>query len=121
MEAKPKTMKVLQLLPNPSLKKKRISKTSERQSSLYVARKISSQISQNEEEANRRTQEAETAAQRAIRLRAHAQALMEQADLATYRAVMAGRIFYAKFNMSASQATPNSKPDPDVMPFASID
>ena len=60
------------------------------------------------------------AAQRAIRLRAYAQALMEQADLATYRAVMAASIFDAISNASTSQAAPNSIPDYDVILFAEI-
>ncbi|KAJ3679807.1 hypothetical protein LUZ60_016085 [Juncus effusus] len=63
-----------------------------------------------EEEANRRAQEAEAAANRAcqlaIQMRNRAQALMEQADLATYRSFMAVRIADAKFRVSDDDLDP---------------
>lgn len=54
-----------------------------------------------------------------IQLRACAQALMKQADLAAYRAVMATRIAEAIAN--ALKTAPNPQPDHDVMPSASSD
>lgn len=55
----------------------------------------------------------------AIRLRTRAQALMEQAELATYRAIMALRISDALSRMS--QTAPDSQSDHDMMPFPSFD
>lgn len=56
----------------------------------------------------------------AIRLRTRAQVLMEQAELATYRAIMALRISDALSRMSQT-AAPDSQSDHDMMPFPSFD
>lgn len=55
----------------------------------------------------------------AIRLRTRAQILMEQAELATYRAIMALRISDALSRMS--QTAPDSQSDHGMMPFPSFD
>ncbi|KAJ1701774.1 hypothetical protein LUZ63_001553 [Rhynchospora breviuscula] len=114
-----KPVKVVQWAQKPYLKKKRSFK---RQRSQVVARLKSEQTPHHdpaEDESVRRAQEAEAAAKRtvesAIRLRTRAQTLMEQAELATYRAIMAVRISDALNRMPDSAL--DSQSDQDVMPF----